>query len=222
MTTLLELYSKYDSSKDIEYPSDKNSYHTYIEDVYEEYLTPYRNKKINVLEIGVSWSGSIRLWNDYFKYAKIYGVDNFSCGLEYRNKSIDLINGEKKRVTIIEGNAYSPEVSDKLPEFDVIIDDGPHTVFSQSECIKLYLPKLKSGGIMFIEDIVVDYQYTYVDDGLVNHPNIKPLIEEIPGEKYQYKIFDLRKNAANRVDNPDEGRGDNVILAIMPIEVVEE
>lgn len=222
MTTLLELYSKYDSLLDVEYPSDKNSYHTYIEDVYENYLKTYRNKKINLLEIGVSWGGSIRLWNDYFKYAKIYGVDNFSCGDEYRNKSIDLIDGEKKRVTIIEGNAYSPDVVDQLPDLDVVIDNGPHTTFSQMECIKNYLPKLKVGGIMFIEDIVVDFKYTYSDDELVEHPNVRPLIDEIPGDEYQYKIFDLRKNAANRVDNPVEGRGGNVILAIMPIEVDPE
>jgi cephalosporin hydroxylase len=222
MTTLLELYSKYDSSLDVEYPSDKNSYHTYIEDVYEEYLEPYRNKKINILEIGVSWGGSIRLWNDYFKYAKVYGIDNFSCGGEYRNKSIDLIEGKLKRVNIVEDNAYSPDIVDQLPDFDVIIDDGPHTTFSQKEFIRLYLPKLKSGGIMFIEDIVVDFQYSYVDDELCDHPNISPLIEEIPESDYQYKIFDLRKNAANRIDNPVEGRGDNVILAIMPIEIIEE
>jgi cephalosporin hydroxylase len=222
MTTLLELYSKYDSSLDVEYPSDKNSYHTYIEDVYEEYLKPYRNKKINLLEIGVSWSGSIRLWNDYFRYAKVYGVDNFSCGNQYRDKSIDLIEGKKKRVSIIEGNAYSPDVVEQLPDLDVIIDDGPHTVFSQKECIRLYLPKLKSGGIMFIEDIVVDFQYSYIDDELENHPNIRPLIDEIPEFKYEYEIFDLRRNAADRVDNPAEGRGDNVILAIRPVGVIEE
>jgi len=80
MKTLLELFQKYNNYEDVEYPSDKNSYHSYIEDVYEEYFSQYKNKKINLLEIGVAFSGSIRLWNDYFKNAKIYGIDNFSCG----------------------------------------------------------------------------------------------------------------------------------------------
>jgi len=101
MKTLLELFQKYNNYEDVEYPSDKNSYHSYIEDVYEEYFSPYRNKKINLLEIGVSFSGSIRLWKDYFKNAQIYGIDNFSCGEDYKNKSQDLISGLVKNIKII-------------------------------------------------------------------------------------------------------------------------
>jgi hypothetical protein len=211
---LIELYQNYNSFNDVTYKSDKNSYHTYIDDVYEEYLKPYRNKKINVLEIGVAYSGSIRLWLDYFKYAKIYGVDNFSCGPEFRNHSIDLINGEVKRVNIIEGNAYTQEIVDTLPDCDIIIDDGPHSLYAQQQAIELYLPKLKEGGTMFIEDIPIDFDTDLSGDDLENHSWMVNLLEKIPNEKYSYQIFDLRKNAANLGDNPSEGRGDNIILAI--------
>jgi hypothetical protein len=37
--------------------------------------------------------------------------------------------------------------------FDYIIDDGPHTLESQILCIQKYLPKIKSGGKIIIEDI---------------------------------------------------------------------
>jgi hypothetical protein len=37
--------------------------------------------------------------------------------------------------------------------FDYIIDDGPHTLESQVLCIQKYLPKVKSGGKIIIEDI---------------------------------------------------------------------
>ena len=37
--------------------------------------------------------------------------------------------------------------------FDIIFDDGPHTVKSQKECIEYYLPMLNNNGTMFIEDI---------------------------------------------------------------------
>jgi len=45
MKTLLELFQKYNNYNQVEYPSDKNSCHSYIEDVYEEYFAEYRNKK---------------------------------------------------------------------------------------------------------------------------------------------------------------------------------
>lgn len=217
MKTLLELFEKYNIYNDVEYPSDKNAYHSYIEDVYEEYFNYYRNKKINLLEIGVSFSGSIRLWNDYFENAQIYGIDNFSCGEEYRKKSEDLIEGKFSNIQIICSDAYSKNILKELPEFDIIIDDGPHTLDTQLKCIELYLPKIKSNGIMFIEDIIVDFEYDYREDELHEHPTIKSLIEKIPNGKYEYKIFDLRRNVIGRPGIPEEGRGDNVILAIKPL-----
>lgn len=217
MKTLLELFEQYNNYNEVEYPSDKNSYHSYIEDVYEEYFSPYRNRKINLLEIGVAFSGSIRLWNDYFKNAQIYGIDNFSSGQEYKDKSQDLIGGEIPNIKIICDDAYTESTISDLPKFDIIIDDGPHTLDSQVKCIELYLSKLKSKGIMFIEDIVIDFQYEYEGDNLSEHPTMKALIEKIPDEKYQYKIFDLRKNVVGRLGIPSEGRGDNVILAIKSI-----
>lgn len=38
-------------------------------------------------------------------------------------------------------------------EFDVIIDDGPHTLISQKFFIANYCKKLSPNGIMFLEDI---------------------------------------------------------------------
>lgn len=210
MKTLLELFKKYNNYENVDYPSDKNSYHSYIEDVYEEYFSTYRNEKINLLEIGVAHSGSIRLWNDYFKDAQIYGIDNFSCGEEIKNKSEDLIDGKLKNVKIICDDAYAENISGKLPDFDIIIDDGPHTYESQILAIRYYLPKLKPGGYMFVEDIPIDWDYDLYDDDLQNHPWMVGLINEIL-KGYHYKILDLRRSP-NLVTTSE--RGDNVVLVI--------
>jgi len=37
--------------------------------------------------------------------------------------------------------------------FDVLVDDGPHTLESMKAFIQLYLPLLKQDGILVIEDI---------------------------------------------------------------------
>ena len=34
-----------------------------------------RNKKIKILEIGVLYGSSLRMWQDYFSKAEIYGMD---------------------------------------------------------------------------------------------------------------------------------------------------
>ena len=55
--------------------TDKGTRHSYIP-IYEE-LFPSENRKDikNVLEIGIAWGGSIKLWSDYFPNAKICGID---------------------------------------------------------------------------------------------------------------------------------------------------
>ena len=76
METLLDLFEKYSTyNPDAKYITDKNSYHSYIEDVYDQFFAPSRNKKIKLLEIGVAYSGSVRLWKDYFVNGEIYGID---------------------------------------------------------------------------------------------------------------------------------------------------
>ena len=40
-----------------------------------------------------------------------------------------------------------------MGEYDIIIDDGPHTIETLQKCIEYYLPKLKEGGVMVLEDV---------------------------------------------------------------------
>jgi hypothetical protein len=193
--------------------SDKNTHHSYIKDVYEEYFTEFRDKEINLLEIGVSTGASLRLWREYFSKAKIYGIDPFE-NPEHKKIATKLITNPLKDVTLIVEDAYRQESADSIPDMDLIIDDGPHNYQSQVDAIKYYLPKLKPGGYMFIEDIPLDWQYNFEGDDLCEHPFMKGLINEI-SEGYEYKIFDMRrsKNIGTSVD-----RGDNIILAINNLE----
>jgi hypothetical protein len=54
--------------------SDKNTCHSYLE-VYDNILKDKQLTCKNVLEIGIQHGGSIKLWNDYFVNANIYGLD---------------------------------------------------------------------------------------------------------------------------------------------------
>jgi len=44
---------------------------------YKRSLAPFRNKHINLLEIGIDRGYSIRMWLEYFKFANIYCMDSF-------------------------------------------------------------------------------------------------------------------------------------------------
>ena len=170
MRTLLEIYDPT--------TSDKNTNHSYITDVYEDLLKPFRHKAKNILEIGTYEGGSLFMWRDYFDVAHIYGIESF------KRKEI-----AEKRITQIIADGYDDNVLAFLPsEFDIIIDDGPHSLPAQLKCIDLYLPLIKEGGLLIIEDIA-DY-------------HTEKIIEVIKSKQVSgYKLYDLRANRDNRWDN---------------------
>ena len=114
--------------------------------VYDVFLRDL--KCDNLLEVGIDRGGSLLVWKRYFPEAHVQGVD---VTLNRLPEPIT-IDG----ITTHNSDAYSSEFSNKFSDdfFDLIIDDGPHTVNSQKEFIRLYFPKLKKDGIMIIEDIV--------------------------------------------------------------------
>lgn len=126
--------------------TDKNTTHSYIDGFYEEALEQYKDKPVSVLEIGIARGDSLLLWDSYFKESKlILGLDNH----EQRRSEVKEHNKIKSFIV----NAYDVSIVNQLPNFDIIIDDGPHSEESQCFSIEYYLSKLNPGGIFVIEDI---------------------------------------------------------------------
>ena len=128
--------------------SDKGKEHNYIQKYYSDEFTPRKDEEINILEIGVRFGDSIRLWREWFTKGDVVGID-----VLYTEKAQNLL--KDMNVNIIIDDAYSDECIKSIPNdfFDYIIDDGPHTLESQLKCVESYLPKLKKGGKLIIEDI---------------------------------------------------------------------
>ena len=166
--------------------TDKNTDHSYIP-VYERLLNPYVYRHIKLLEIGVANGGSALIWQDYLPFSKLYLVDNIDSIHPDIKQQLD-----PNRCTIYKMDAYTNYAVNTLRSnsrmFDIIIDDGPHTIQSQVLFIKKYFDLLKEGGIMIIEDIQ-------------NFTDIKLLEKQVPLEyKNNIDIFDLRK-IKNRYDD---------------------
>lgn len=164
--------------------TDKSYDHQYIH-VYESLFTPIRKQVKNMLEIGIWQGDSHKMWRDYFDEAQIYGIDTNidSC------RTLD----NQERILAIHGNAYSDEIVDLFKDvtFDVIVDDGPHTLQSQIECVKFYAPLLSANGILVIEDIP--------------HPEwISLIASSVPPELQMYMYGIDRRIAPNRHSINDE------------------
>jgi hypothetical protein len=130
--------------------TDKGSAHTYT-GMYEGILSQYKNKDCTLLEIGVQSGGSALLWSRYLPNAKFSFAD-----IDQVNPLVLDMIGDKCIFHL--GDAYSDYGSNAIKSarpdgFDVIIDDGPHTLQSMIECIRRYLPIVKKEGYLIIEDV---------------------------------------------------------------------
>jgi hypothetical protein len=67
MSELTILANKYGSDKGTVY-GDKHNF----TETYEKYFKSFKDKKINILEIGVNDGSSLKMWYDYFPNATIY------------------------------------------------------------------------------------------------------------------------------------------------------
>lgn len=148
-----------------------------MDEVYEDLFKDIRTSVKRMLEIGVDNGGSILMWREYFPKANIIGIDNKNCPQL----------ADRERIEFIESDAYKIELVDQLPsDFDIIIDDGPHTLESMAFVIEEYLNKINQNGIIVIEDIQ-EFNWTNI---------LKRLIPE----EFSVEVKDLRK-IRNRYDD---------------------
>jgi hypothetical protein len=129
--------------------TDKVIAHSYT-GVYEKWMKPIQNENLRMLEIGSFTGGSLILWHDYLPNLVIDSFDIWD-GRSEESKKLD-------RVNFFQRDAYTEEslelVKSHNPDgYDLIIDDGPHTIESQIYCVSRYLGVLKKGGCMFVEDL---------------------------------------------------------------------
>jgi len=149
METLKEAYNysceiaKKDNME--KYCSDKGTAHSYIE-IYESIFNKYKDKPINILEVGVNKGYSLFTWKNYFTNAKnIVGID-YQPGIVYKTENFKIIYGD-----INNFNFMNESLGDMT--FDIIIDDGSHYIADQLTSLNLLYPRLNHDGVFVIEDI---------------------------------------------------------------------
>lgn len=190
--SLSKVYNEYCVDANGWHTTDKGSYHDYLEGYYsKEFTNP--EKVTSILEIGVQNGGSLILWHEWFTSAKIVGIDvTDACLKNYKEASL---GREFPRIEIIIADGYDKSVVDghKDNSYDYIIDDGPHTLESMKDAIELWMPKVKKGGKLIIEDL----QHVEWFDELADWA------KKFGYEKY--RTFDLREN---------KGRYDDLIFEL--------
>lgn len=141
-------------------PTDRTSWRGYHK-VYSKYLPVYKDKEMDILEIGTEYGyGSLALAR-YFKNSNIttmelstgnknhlptFGYSKFVEELK-RIKCITRVDSKEKHMV-------NNVLQDKM--FDIIIDDGHHYPETQLPTLQNLQSRVKSGGFYVIEDLKVN------------------------------------------------------------------
>lgn len=151
--------------RDIFYSCDRLSrkWEHYFQ-IYEKHFEKYIGKSPNILEIGVAHGGSTEMFQKYFENANIFAID---YDTQFQNVVSDL------GVTVTPGDQGDPNFWDQYlidkPEFDIIIDDGGHTMQQQLVTLTKTFPRLRSGGTYLVEDTHTSYWINW--GGGFNNPD---------------------------------------------------
>jgi hypothetical protein len=141
--------------------TDKNTTHSYI-DLYQKLLVGKKETAVNVLEIGigdnpshptVTNGGSIQLWHDFFTNATVHALD-----IKVPSEVWDNIKNNDRIILYLgtdcyDENFFKEKILDKNIKFDFMLDDGPHTLESMIQFIKLYSQVMAEDGILIVEDV---------------------------------------------------------------------
>lgn len=172
--------------------TDKNTTHSYLH-LYQKLLESKKHSARNVLEIGIGDfeeknGGSIKLWKDFFTNATIYGLDILPI-----DRVMDELLNDNRVILYTSTDAYNEQFFisnflNKNIKCDFMLDDGPHSLESMKQFIKLYSQIMTDDGILIIEDV---QSFDWI--------NI--LKNEVPEHLKQFvKVYDLRANK-NRYDD---------------------
>jgi len=118
------------------YGTDKATYHFFTE-VYDDIFQQYENPRI--LEIGVAQYKSIAMYLEYFKNPYIVAMD-INDKPQYVNEQWKFVQGDQTLISDLSKCIEGEEL------FDIVLDDGGHTMKQQQVTFGYLIDYVKSGG----------------------------------------------------------------------------
>ena len=118
------------------------------EDCFHENLKELKNKKLDILEIGLAKGGGIASLYFYFPNSNLIGVDNNPFRIRYKSNRIRNIYVDTSSKKILQN--LTSHLNQK---FDIILDDCGHRLIDQILCFSENFKNLKKGGIYIVEDL---------------------------------------------------------------------
>lgn len=182
------------------FKTDKGTVHSYI-NWYEQTFEDRREESLNILELGVLFGGSLKMWEHYFPNSMIYGIEDFSqkdgqWHYQFEPLDVDSIMEDLNSYDRISLMNFDCEDSFNIKEnlkdikFDIIIDDANHKVEQQKLNFENYYPYINEGGIYICEDVQTMSEAKQIE---------KNILKSYSNKKVHIIEFDLNKKSDDRI-----------------------
>lgn len=133
--------------------TDKYWYHGYT-DFYEKYFSEFESAR--VIEVGTAGHGSTKMFLDYFENSYVVGMDIINY-TGFTHPNLKFVNGDQTKIEdlkkLVEGEDY----------FDIILDDGGHTMKQQQITFGFLIDYLKTGGYYVLEDLHTSFNQGFIE-----------------------------------------------------------
>ncbi len=121
-------------------------HHNYLQH-YWAHLRDIRHQVRSMVEIGVQTDRSVRMWEEFFPHATIYGIDIDPQCKQFEGGRIQIRVGDQSDPHFL--NQLLEETGDRL---DLVIDDGSHIPEHQLRSFEILFPHLSDHGVYVVED----------------------------------------------------------------------
>ena len=148
---------------------------------YEKKLEIYKNKNLNILEIGSYAGASAAAFTKYLPKSNIYCFDVNISNFKYKSEKINVfgidINNQKKVIKTL-NKIFSEQ---NFTQFDLIIDDGSHNLSDILISLKFFFKYVKNNGLYIIEDYKHPNYYKYNRN--IDHLLVDQIFEHLNNKK---------------------------------------
>lgn len=175
---------------------------------YTSHLEDFKNKKINILEIGSYAGASAAAFVKYFSNSNVFCLDVNISNFKYSSKKIHVygidINNEIKVVKTLKKIVQMHQINN----FDLIIDDGSHNLSDILSSLNLFFKYLKEGGTYIIEDFKHPNYYQYNKN--INHILVDEFLHNIENMIFTNSSIYTKSDQSylmNKINNIDIYKG---------------
>ena len=174
--SLDDLFSYYDTDK-ANFIKSKNEPGHGFSKFYETHLNLFKEKKINILEIGSYSGAAAAAFVKYFPNSEIYCLDINLRNFKYSSKKIHPYGTDVSNTKMMLKFLSKINFFDSIKYFDFIIDDGSHIQSDQLIALNFFYKYVSNNGFYIIEDYKFPNYFKHLND--VNDIKINELIKKI-------------------------------------------